>query len=109
MVATKRMTRRLLAALVLANAMAGLATVAAAETTGYTVTLYESAAAEPLFSGPVDFEPPPGYAVVHERRVNQVGEGRGTLTLNGFPRYLDPGALVVGLERGRVLSHRFDA
>lgn len=81
----------------------------AAQTPQYALTLYNTKDAQPLFAGPVDFEPPPGYAIVHERRENEVGAGRGTLTLKGFPRYLDAGALTVTLERGHVLSQRFDA
>jgi len=80
-----------------------------AQVAQYALTLYNTNDAQPLFAGPVDFEPPPGYAIVHERRANEVGAGRGTLTLKGFPRYLDAGALTIGLERGRVLSQRFEA
>lgn len=75
----------------------------------YALTIYSTDDATPLFSGPVDFEPPPGYAIVHERRGNEVGAGRGTLTLNGFPRYLDAGALTITLEHGHVFSQRFES
>lgn len=75
----------------------------------YALTIYNTDDAAPLFSGPVDYEPPPGYAIVHERRSSQVGAGRGTLTLNGFPRYLDPGALTIVLEHGHVFSQRFES
>jgi hypothetical protein len=82
---------------------------AAAQSPHYALTLYNTKDAQSLFAGPVDFEPPPGYAIIHERRSNEVGAGRGTLTLKGFPRYLDAGALSVALERGHVLSQRFEA
>lgn len=75
----------------------------------YALTLYNTDEAAPLFSGPVDYEPPPGYAIVHERRSSEVGAGRGTLTLYGFPRYLDAGALTITLEHGHVFSQRFES
>ncbi len=75
----------------------------------YALTVYNTDEATPLFSGPVDYEPPPGYAIVHERRSSEVGAGRGTLTLNGFPRYLDAGALTITLEHGHVFSQRFES
>lgn len=100
-----RVSRRTAIVALLAVTAAG----AAAQTPQYSLTLYDTKDAQPLFAGPVDFEPPPGYAIVHERRSNQIGAGRGTLTLNGFPRYLDAGALSIGLEHGHVLSQRFEA
>lgn len=88
-----------------------LASTAMAQTPGpqYAITLYNSRDADPLFAGPVDFEPPPGVALIHETRHIEIGKGRGTLTLNGFPVHLDDTALSVGLQAGRVLSQRFDA
>jgi hypothetical protein len=101
-------------ALVLASlvAIAGIAGHAAAATTAaptYAMTIYQPADAEPLFEGPVDFEPPPGYALVNERRGAETGEGRGTLTLKAFPRWLQADSLTVSLAHGQVLSQRFEA
>lgn len=75
----------------------------------YALTIYQPDGAEALFEGPVDFEPPPGYALVSERRGAETGEGRGTLTLKGFPRWLQPDGLTVSLADGQVLSQRFEA
>lgn len=89
--------------------VAGLAaTGGAAASSDYALTIYSPADAAPLFDGSMDFEPPPGYAIVRERRSSRIGAERGTLTLHGFPRYLDPSALSVALEHGQVLSQRFD-
>lgn len=84
------------------------ATGAAGANSDYALTIYSPADAAPLFDGSMDFEPPPGYAIVRERRNSRIGAERGTLTLHGFPRYLDPSALSVALEHGQVLSQRFD-
>lgn len=75
----------------------------------YALTIYSVEDALPLFGGTVDYEPPPGYALVHERRRSEIGAGRGTLTLRGFPRYLDAGALTVTLEAGHVFSLHFES
>ncbi|MFB9068676.1 DUF4139 domain-containing protein [Pseudofulvimonas gallinarii] len=99
------------AALIATLTLAGATASWAADGGGprYALTIYTTDDAAPLFSGPVDYEPPPGYALVHERRSSEVGAGRGTLTLNGFPRYLDAGALTITLEQGHVFSQRFES
>lgn len=96
---------------------AGLVVVenTAGDTTGprpapkYALTIYGGADAQALFGGPVELEPVPGHAIVHEQRSVEVGSGAGTLTLQGFPHYLDAGALTTALSGGQVLSQRFDA
>lgn len=85
------------------------APVIVAQPPEYAITLYNMRDAEALFAGPVDFEPPPGQALVHERRRIEVGAGRGTMTLNGFPLHLDATALSVTMESGHVLDQRFDS
>lgn len=75
----------------------------------YALTLHGGQEAQALFGGPVDLEPVPGHAIVHEQRSVHLDAGAGTLTVQGFPRYLDAGALTTTLSRGQVLSQRFDA
>lgn len=75
----------------------------------YALTIHGGPEAQALFGSAVDPEPVPGHALVHEQRSVEIGSGRGTLTLQGFPRYLDAGALTATLSGGQVLSQRFDA
>jgi hypothetical protein len=81
----------------------------AASTSKYALTIYSDDDTTPLFAGPADYDPPAGYALVFERRTVNTGEGPGTLTLTGFPRYLDATALTTSLEHGLVSSQRFEA
>lgn len=94
---------------ILALSFSTFAPAVVAQGPQYAITLYNTRDAEPLFAGPVDYEPPPGEALVHEQRTIEVGAGRGTLTLNGFPIHLDATALSVTMDAGRVLNQRFDA